>query len=196
MNAPDDALLDAARSVLDRQGFFGATFEAVAAQAGGTPEEVRAAFGDMPGMFLAVVDRFLAHQMAKYDVEAPGAASFEEAMRHYGRAVGRARLADGMPSWDRVLVEFWIFATRNEPWRSEVCRRNTANLDRVGARLGELAAAWDMEFTIPLREVARGVFSLGRGMGLEVAMDPSIDRDTFATMFWAYIGGLARPAAA
>lgn len=194
MSAPDPRLVAAGRAVLDRDGFFGTTFDAVAAEAGVPVAEVEAAFPDVPRLFLAAVDEFLVGQMAKYDDEEPDAPDFAAAMRAYGRRIGRARMEDGVAEWDRVLVEFWIFATRTEPWRGEVRRRNTANLDRVGAVLGRIAARYGLEWTIPLREAARGLFSLGRGMGLEAVMDPDIDRGTFEQMFTAYATGLVRPA--
>jgi AcrR family transcriptional regulator len=189
----DPALVDAATFVLDRDGFHGATFAAVAERAGRPVGEVEEAFGDVPRMFLACVDRFLAGQMTKYDDLSEGAATFEEAMRAYGRRAGVARLAGQLPSWDRVLVEFWIFASRAEPWRTEVRTRNTANLDRVGARLVAIADRYGLAYILEPREVARGVFSLGRGMGLEFVMDPTFDPEEFEHMFWAYVSGLVRP---
>jgi AcrR family transcriptional regulator len=189
--ATDDPLLDAAREVLDRDGFHGATFAAVAAASGVPLADIHVRFADAGAMFLATVDRFLATQMGKYDDDVE-ATDFASAARAYGRKVANARLADGMPSWDRVLIEFWIVASRDPRIREEVRRRNTANLDRVGAILGGLVARYGREPVLSEREFARGVFAFGRGMGLERTMDDAWPVDELADMVAAYLIGLTR----
>lgn len=189
--AIDDALLDAAQRVFDRDGFHGATLASVAAESGRSEDDVLAAFGDTPTMFLATVDRFLATQMTKYD-DVVTAADWPAAALEYGRIVAKARLGDGMPSWDRVLIEFWIVASRDPNVRDEVRRRNTANLDRVAAILIEFAARFDREPTLTPREFARGIFAIGRGMGLERTMDDAWPDDEVAAMVAAYLEGLTR----
>lgn len=187
----DDALLDAAQAVLDRDGFHGATLAAVAVQSGRHDADVAAAFGDTSTMFLATVDRFLATQMTKYD-DTVTATTWPDAALEYGRSVAKARLGDGMPSWDRVLIEFWIVASRDPSVRDEVRRRNTANLDRVGAILVDFVGRFDRELVLSPREFARGIFALGRGMGLERTMDDTWPSDEVAQMVSAYIQGLTR----
>ena len=150
----DDRVLDAAQLVLDRDGFHGATFAAVAEELGAPEPEVADAFGDSGRMFLACVDRFLAGQMHKYD-DTVSADQWSTAVHEYGMKVAAARLADGMPSWDRVLVEFWIVASRDPRIRDEVRRRNTANLDRVGAILAAFAHRFDREPVLKPREIGR-----------------------------------------
>jgi hypothetical protein len=43
------------------------------------------------------------------------------------------------------------------------------------------------------REFARGIFALGRGMGLERTMDDAWSPDELAAMVAAYVIGLTRP---
>ncbi len=188
----DDALLDAAQAVLDRDGFHGATFAAVADLSGRDEAEVAAAFGDTGAMFLATVDRFLSTQMGKYD-DTVTATTWDDAAREYGTKVAAARLGDGMPSWDRVLIEFWIVASRDPAIRDEVRRRNTANLDRVGAILTAFVARFGRTPVLSAREFARGIFALGRGMGLERTMDDDFPTDEVATMVAAYLDGMTTP---
>lgn len=187
----DDALLDAAQTVLDRDGYHGATLEAVARESGRSEAEVEQELVDSASMFLATVDRFLLTQMGKYDDDVD-AADFDEAARAYGAKVARARLGEGMPSWDRVLIEFWIVASRDPRIRDEVRVRNTGNLDRVGAILETFASRYDRELTLPPREFARGIFAIGRGMGLERTMDDSWPEGEVALMVAAYLTGLTR----
>lgn len=188
-----DALLDAAQAVLTREGFHGATLEAVAAESGLSADRVSAEFPDTGAMFLACVDRFLRTQMGKYD-DTVTASDWETAAREYGARVAHARLGDGMPAWDQVLIEFWIVASRDPRIRDEVRRRNTANLDRVGAILASFAARYDRELTLSPRELARGIFAIGRGMGLERTMDDDWPEDEVAQMVAAYLTGLTRGA--
>jgi len=188
----DDALVDAAQFVLDRDGFHGATFDAVAERAGVSVDVVSSTFADSGAMFLACVDRFLRTQMDKYD-DTVTAQAWPEAAYEYGLKVAKARLADGMPSWDRVLIEFWIVASRDPHIRDEVRRRNTANLDRVGSILTAFVARYGRESVLSPREFARGIFAIGRGMGLERTMDDDWPQDEVAQMVAAYLDGLTRP---
>ncbi|MFM1916645.1 MAG: hypothetical protein RJB01_160 [Actinomycetota bacterium] len=188
--APSDSLLDAAQVVLDRRGYHGASFEEVAECAGVSEFEVQEAFGTPEAMFLATVDRFLVGQMAKYDDDVT-AVTWEEAAYSYGLKVAKARLEPSIASWDRVLIEFWIVASREATIRDEVRKRNTANLDRAGAILRDFLARFDRDAVVVPRELARGVFALGRGMGLERTMDDDWDPDELALMVAAYLEGMS-----
>ena len=184
-----DALLDAAQFVLDRDGFHGATFTSVAEAAGVDEVDVVEAFEDRDRMFLATVDRFLINQMHKYD-DTVAATDWPSAALEYGRKVAHARLEPSVASWDRVLVEFWIVASRDTQIRDEVKRRNTANLDRVGAILAAFVDRYGRVPMLPPREFARGIFAIGRGMGLERTMDDDFPEEEVAQMVAAYLDGL------
>lgn len=187
----DDSLLDIAQAVLTRDGFHGATLETVALESGLTLDQVSAEFPDTGAMFLACVDRFLSTQMNKYD-DTVTATTWHDAALEYGAKVAKARLGDGMPAWDQVLIEFWIVASRNPHIRDEVRRRNTANLDRVGAILVAFLARFDRESKLAPRELARGIFAIGRGMGLERTMDDDWPESDVARMVAVYLDGLSR----
>lgn len=188
----DERLLDAAQLVLDRDGFHRASFAAVAVEAGVPQEQVQAAFGSTGGMFLACVDRFLPTQMHKYDDDI-SATDWPAAARAYGEKVAHARLEPSVASWDRVLIEFWIVASRDPQVRDEVRRRNTANLDRVGGILEGFLARYGRRPVIGPRELARGIFAIGRGMGLERTMDDDWDAMEVADMVAAYLEGMSTP---
>lgn len=187
-----ESLLDAAQLVLDRDGFHGATFTAVAVEAGMDESEVIEAFGTSEAMFLATVDRFLVGQMSKYD-DTVTASAWPAAALEYGEKVAHARLDPDVASWDRVLIEFWIVASRDPMVKDEVKRRNTANLDRVGAILVTFLNRFGRTSRIAPRELARGIFALGRGMGLERTMDSDWDMDELAQMVAAYLEGMSQP---
>lgn len=187
-----DSLLDAAQLVLDRDGYHGATFTAVAVEAGLNESDVVGAFGSSQAMFLATVDRFLVGQMNKYD-DTITATTWPDAALEYGDKVARARLQPEVASWDRVLIEFWIVASRDPKVKDEVRRRNTANLDRVGAILSGFLSRFGRTSLIAPRELARGIFALGRGMGLERTMDSDWDESELAQMVAAYLEGMSQP---
>lgn len=189
----DDALLDAAQAVLDRDGYHGATFDAVALESGRDVDEVSAAFQDTGRMFLATVDRFLVTQMHKYD-DTVQETQWEQAALAYGHKVAAARLEPAVASWDRVLIEFWIVASRDPQIRHEVRTRNTANLDRVGGILRAFVGRYGRVSLLAPREFARGIFAIGRGMGLERTMDDDWDPAEVAQMVAAYLDGLTQPA--
>ena len=56
-----------------------------------------------------------------------------------------------------------------------------------------VASRWGVEFTLPAREVVRGVYAISRGLGLEALLaDDTGTPDPFEEMFLAYVMGLIR----
>jgi hypothetical protein len=66
-----------------------------------------------------------------------------------------------------VYVEFWTHASRRPELRRRVAEQHEQLLDTVGGLLEEWTARWETEFTLPAREVVRGIYDLSRGMGLK-----------------------------
>jgi len=131
--------------------------------------------------------------MNKYD-DTISASTWSDAALEYGVKVAHARLAPAVASWDRVLIEFWIVASRDPQVKDEVKRRNTANLDRVGTILEGFLGRYGRRSRVDPRELARGIFALGRGMGLERTMDSDWDEMELAHMVAAYLEGMSQPA--
>lgn len=185
-------LLEAAQRVFLRDGFHGASLDAIAAEAGYTTGAVYSNFSGKDDLFLAVLDaearRFPLHTEAMLR-----AGSIEEGLRASARELaGHAR---EHPGWTALYVEFWTHASRRPELRRRVAEQHERLLDTVGGLLEEWTARWEVEFKLPAREVVRGVYAISRGMELEalLADEPgAIDTGQFEEMFLAYAIGLLR----
>jgi hypothetical protein len=85
--------------------------------------------------------------------------------------------------------------SRRPELRRRVAEQHERLLDTVGGLLGAWTARWEIEFTLPAKEVVRGIDCLSRGMGLEALLadqpDPGHDQ-RFEEMFVACAMGLIR----
>lgn len=109
-------------------------------------------------LFLAVLDaeakrRFPLHTEAMLT---PG--SIEEGLRASAREM--ATYAREHPGWTGVCVEFWTHASWRPALRSRVAEQHERLLDTVGGPLEGWTARWEIEFTLPAREVVRGIYFL------------------------------------
>ena len=119
------------------------------------------------------------------------APSIEDGLRASAREM--ARYARDHPGWTGVYVEFWTHASRRPELRRRVAEQHERLLDTVGGLVGAWAARWGVEFTLPTREVVRGIYAISRGMGLEALLaDEPDSSEQFEEMFLAYAMGLMR----
>jgi hypothetical protein len=66
------------------------------------------------------------------------------------------------PGWTAVYVEFWTHASRRPELRRRVAEQHERLLDAVGGPVEEWTARWAVEFTLPAREVVRGIYARDR----------------------------------
>ena len=184
-------LLAAAHRVFLRDGFHGASLTQIAEEAGYTFGAVYSNFQDKDDLFLAVMDAESRRRIPLHVDMLLDAPSLEEGLRASAREY--AQYAQQHPNWTAVYVEFWTHAARRPELRRQVADRHERLLDAVSELLEEFARRWDVEFTIPVREVVRGYYALSRGMGLERLLDPqATPLAQFEEMFLAYAMGLVR----
>jgi AcrR family transcriptional regulator len=187
-------LLEAAQRVFLRDGFHGASLDAIAEEAGYTTGAVYSNFRGKDDLFLAVLDAEAQRRFPLHTEAMGRAASIEEGLRASAREL--AGYAREHPGWTAVYVEFWTHASRRPELRRRVAGQHERLLDTVGGLLDAWTARWGVEFKLPAREVVRGVYAISRGMGLEalLADEPgATDAEQFEEMFVAYAMGLLRP---
>jgi AcrR family transcriptional regulator len=186
-------LLDAAQRVFLRDGFHGASLDAIAEEAGYTTGAVYSNFRGKDDLFLAVLDAEARRRSSLHTEAMLRAGSIEEGLRASVREM--AAYAREHPGWTAVYVEFWTHASRRPELRQRVAEQHERLLDTVGGLLEEWTARWEVEFRLPAREVVRGVYAISRGMGLEalLADEPgAVGTEQFEEMFLAYAMGLLR----
>jgi hypothetical protein len=110
------------------------------------------------------------------------------------RAVARLMLeADSRePNWTPLLSEFVVHASRNDALREAVVIIRERFFDAMAGIIAQLAALHQVEYTLPVKDVARGSSAFARGIFVERLVNPeSVSLETFEEMHAAYMRGLA-----
>jgi AcrR family transcriptional regulator len=127
-------LLEAAAQVYARRGFAGATLEEVASEAGFTKGAVYGHFGSKENLLLALVEEYLAGQVAEQ------VALFDRDRATWERPLaGSERWMERLqerPDRFRLFVELWVYAQRDERLR----RRLAGGLAMLRATFARFAA--------------------------------------------------------
>ena len=163
-----ERLLAAAAEVFKRQGYSGASLEAVAEAAGYTKGAVYSNFATKADLFTALIERWVDAQ-AKAQQEAYGGASIEEFVNDLDQIFAR-QMSD--PGWLALNIEFWLAAVRDPAI--------AAKLVESGRRIREASGhqiQLEMESegrTSPFTGLELGtiVSALASGMALDLAIDP------------------------
>ena len=185
-------LIAAALRVFLRRGFHGASLDEIADEAGYTTGAVYSNFRGKDDLFLAVLEAEAQRRLPHHAELLGGARSLEDGLRASAREL--ASYPIDHPGWTGIYVEFWTHASRRPELRRKVAEQHERLLDTVGALVEEWARRWDVEFTMPAREVVRGTYALSRGMGLELLLSEEPGTTTpYEEMFLAYAMGLIRP---
>ncbi len=106
-----EALIDAAIGVFARDGYAGASVDAIAAQAGFTVGALYSNFATKQELFLAVFEQHCAGELAALRALAGQAATAEELL-----AAVTARFADlddQQRQWWQLSAELWLYAQRH-----------------------------------------------------------------------------------
>lgn len=184
-----DELLAAARKVFLRHGFYGATLEEIAEEAGYTKGAVYSNFVDKDALFLAVLE---AHYARRVDVYARVVLDQAE-LDHAFVAVSRF-LADadaGEPRWLPLLSEFVAHASRQDGLRRDYIRVRERFLAAIAGIVESLAERHGVSFRVSPHEMARASSVLARGISAERLADPElVSPDLFVELHTALLRGL------
>jgi AcrR family transcriptional regulator len=158
-------LLEAAAQVYSRRGFAGATLEEVASEAGFTKGAVYGHFGSKENLLLALVEEYLAGQVAEQ------VALFDRDRATWERPLaGSERWMERLqenPDRFRLFVELWVYAQRDERLR----RRLAGGLAALRATFARFAAdsSADAGFQAPAgvpEQFANVMLGLGIGLSM------------------------------
>jgi AcrR family transcriptional regulator len=181
------ALLDAAHAVFLREGFHGATLDAVAAEAGLTKGAVYSRFDGKADLFFALLERRYDERIAELDALGTGQSLAEGA-----RAVSRQWLLGAREQLDWVLlaVEFRIHVIRHpelQPRYRAAQARLRGAVTAAVERAGGTAPRAD---GLTHDDVARMGIAVGNALALEQALDA--DPRVLEAIYDAINGALAR----
>jgi len=153
-------LLQAAAHVYAAHGFAGATLDDVAEEAGLTKGAVYGHFGSKDNLLVALMEEYLAAEIA-------------EQVALFDRDTTTWKL-DESPDAFRLLVEFWVAASRDEALRA----RFAAGLEQLRETFAGFAAESAADAGLPTGpEAARHFANVMLGLSIGLGMMRVADRD-------------------
>ncbi len=172
-------LLTAAADVFSRRGFHAASVEEVAEAAGYSKGAVYSNFASKDDLFLALLDRHLAqelaavaHRVAPDPARADGLA---EPPHPFSRHLEEGR------TWNILAMEFWLYAMRDERARERLAARYRAARGDLAARLRGQDAEGTARSHAAAAPVAWAVLALGLGLALQAYLEPGVlPQDVYA----------------
>src|SRR5215208_5866854 len=161
-------LLDAALEVFSRRGYYAASVDEIAAEAGYSKGAVYSNFSNKEELFLALIDRRFVKEAQGYpqiiNVMSDGFQMDE------GTDFRSETMKDS--TWNILMIEFFLYAIREENNRHELAARIKRLRGLMGENLSVLYARLGKEPMLPVSELPWSIFSLGIGLMLQFYIDP------------------------
>jgi AcrR family transcriptional regulator len=184
------ALVEAARTVFLRRGFHSASLDEIAEEAGFTKGAVYSNFDGKDALFLAVFEEHFRRRAEAYAEFIFHQEDIEDSYRAVARFWRDANERE--PEMARLIAEFLVHASRQEPLRSAAREVRELGIDAITVLVDTLAARHGVEFTLPTRDLVRGSGALNRGLAIEQLIDPDLPGGVFEEMHVAYMRGLTK----
>ena len=184
-----ELLLVTAQRLFLRDGFVATSLDRVAAEAGYSKGAVYSNFGNKDDLCLEVLDRVRAQQAEAMLAEVAGAESPAELLEGFRRWAERNI---GDEPWTLLEVEFATASRSNPRVRAEIARRRSAVVEAIAGFVEQQAQRFDVPLPLPAVDATVMGLSLGIGLGVQRAVDPSVGI-TALTDFLAMLLGVAAP---
>lgn len=163
-----ERLLDAALEVFSRRGYHAASVDEIAAEASLSKGAVYSNFSSKEDVFLALIDRRFASEVQTY----PGIVSFIEGDEQPGKGLDFNQVAAQDRAWNLVIIEFFLYATRNEEICRQLADRMVGLREQMRKNLADLFAQQGKTPALPIEELPWSIFALGLGLGIMYYIDP------------------------
>jgi AcrR family transcriptional regulator len=164
-------LVDTARALFLRDGYAATSLEKVAEEAGFSKGAVYSNFDGKDDLCLAVLET-IHHEVAEAVLGSlRGAATVEQALGAFDLWAD-ARLGD--PDWSALEAEFAARSRRDPRLREALQERNVRIRGIIAHALRDTAEEHGLRLSMPAEHAANALFSVGIGLGLQRAVDPSL----------------------
>ena len=185
-------VLDAAGRVFLRRGFFAASLDEVAEEAGFSKGAVYSNFTDKEDLLLALVEDRTELRRRRVtelvDPDAPMEAQAREGGEEYNHILQEER------AWNPLFLEFWVCVARNPALQQRFATRYRAMKAAVAALIEDRATREGRQLPLPAENMATALFAMGNGFSLERLADPDgVPEDLFGTMIANFMAGLDAP---
>jgi AcrR family transcriptional regulator len=162
-------LLDAARRVFLERGYYAATLDQIADEAGFSKGAVYSRFASKADMFLALLeDRITerAAQNARLAGELAGTGNFAAVLDLAERA------ERGAPGWRLLVTEFRIHAARDPELNRRYAALHARTVEGIAGVLVMISERGADDLPFPPRQLAGLVLAIETGLALEQQADP------------------------
>lgn len=183
-----ERLLDAAAVVFAERGFETASLDEVAAAAGYTKGAVYSNFESKADLLIALLKRRIEVQSAQYSQRIEGQ-DVDTVVRRL-TAGGPDRLPDSERQFLVLLVEFWLFAMREERTRPLMAEQYERGRTFIGGLIASLYASAGQQPPMAPRDLAIVIEALGVGLAFQAALDPGAVRLSLESEVMARLLGL------
>ena len=164
-----ERLLDAALTVFSRRGYYAASVDEVAAEAGHSKGAVYSNFSNKEELFLALIDRRFESDVQGY----PGIINFmtDGLQLEKGSDFKEQVMKDH--TWNVLMVEFFLYAIREGKDQEKLAVRLEQLRGIMAKNLSTLYEKLGKKPELPVEELPWSVFSLGIGLILQLYIDPN-----------------------
>jgi AcrR family transcriptional regulator len=182
-------LLDAAGRVFLRRGFFAASIDEVAEEAGFSKGAVYSNFTDKEDLLLALVEQRTELRRSRItalvDPDASTETQARDASEEYNQILEEER------EWNPLLLEFWVCVARNPALQQRFATQHRAMKTAIGALIEDRATRAGQQLPLPAESLASVLFAMGNGYSLERLADPDgVPDDLFGLMLANFFKGL------
>jgi AcrR family transcriptional regulator len=187
-------LLDAAERVFARDGYQGASIDAIAAEAGYSHGAIYSNFDGKEDLFLVLVEERVDARLARVyqaaDAELSRGAEPLEAARRFVAMLRQEQHAY------LLMVDFWNQAVREPKAAARFAERHARLRALIGRIVEGIARDTGATLTLPRDQVATALIALVNGLTIERLADPAAAPDElFAHAIAAVVRGFSRPPA-
>jgi AcrR family transcriptional regulator len=164
-------LVDTARDLFLRDGYFATSLDSVAEAAGYSKGAVYSNFAGKDELCLAVLDRLLAERAAQIVGVLSGGKRFSAKLDAFEKW---AESVIGDEGSSTLAIEFASQARTNPTLRAAFAQRAVAIRMAIAMMITAGAREAGVELALPAEELATTVLSVGLGLALQRAFDPSV----------------------
>lgn len=180
-----EQLVATAKELFLRDGYGPTSLERVADAAGYSKGAVYSNFRNKNELCLAVLDAIHAEQTARIAEVISGTRTLEERLTKFEEWAERHI---GDQAWTALEVEFAVNARRDERLRGELASRDKVIRDLIAALVTANSEELDIEVPMPAADIATALLSLGIGLGIQRAIDPTIPASVLTDVIRLVVG--------
>lgn len=183
-----EQLISTAKELFLRDGYGPTSLEKVAEVAGYSKGAVYSNFRNKDDLCLAVLDAIHAEQAALIAEAIGSAGTVEERLNRFQEW---AENNIGDQAWTALEVEFAVNVRRDERLRAELAGRDKTIRDLLAVLVTANSEDFGIDLPMSAQDVATALLSLGIGLGLQRAIDPTIPVTVLTDVLRAFSGSAA-----